>query len=234
MSNFVPHPLDDCPPPLEEPSHQAHPQDSETNLAIGEMLQFAVNNPLDDTLPALGEETSYPEHPQDPGEAHLSGVQQIVVTAIRATDLTLGLQRIPAGFHVVVKARGIEFQTSNKPVHVDQAVVEWNEPIVLQCEQSSLVRVSVYASFELGPMLGHGEVLRTFEMSMGELLDRSEKSCPIFFQPEQEEVVSPCTSLFMTVEQRQSDENDAAVLEPLTAVSDQCQSDMLMLRACNV
>jgi hypothetical protein len=34
----------------------------------------------------------------------------------------------------------------------------------------------VYASFELGPMLGHGEVLRTFEISVRELLDRSQNS----------------------------------------------------------
>ncbi|KAG2141110.1 CHAT domain-containing protein [Suillus clintonianus] len=221
MSNFVPHPLEDRPPPLEEPSHLERPQDPETNLAITEMLQVDVNNTmpdsLDNTLPALGEEASYPEHPQDLGEAHLSGMQQIVVTAIRATDLTLGLQRIPAGFHVIVKTHDIEFQTSNKPVHVDQAVVEWNEPILLPCEPSSLVRVSVYASFELSPVLGHGDVLRTFEISVGELLDRSEKSCPIVFQPKQAKVVSPCTSLFMTVEQRRSDENDGAVLEPLTA-----------------
>jgi hypothetical protein len=51
--------------------------------------------------------------------------------AIRATDLTLGFRRIPAGFHVVVKADGAEFQTSNKSTHVDQAVVEWDEPILL-------------------------------------------------------------------------------------------------------
>jgi hypothetical protein len=44
------------------------------------------------------------------------------------------------------------------------------------CELSSKVRVSVYASFELGPMLCHGEVLRTLEISVGELLNRSEKS----------------------------------------------------------
>jgi len=113
--------------------------------------------------------------------------------AIHATDLTLGLLRIPAGFHVVVKTDGAEWQTSNKPVHVDQAVVEWNEPILLYvvlnlifpagiekgsrlCETSSKVRVSVYASFELGPMLCHGEILRTFEISVLELLDRSENS----------------------------------------------------------
>ncbi|KAG2746776.1 hypothetical protein P692DRAFT_20887136, partial [Suillus brevipes Sb2] len=122
------------------------------------------------------EEPSYPERAQDPGEIHIGEVQQVVITAIRASDLTLGLRWIPAGFHVVVKADGAEYQTSNKSVHVDQAVVEWHERILLPREPSSKVRVSVYASFELGPMLCHGELLRTFEISVGELLDRSEKS----------------------------------------------------------
>ncbi|KAG1783410.1 hypothetical protein EV702DRAFT_258617 [Suillus placidus] len=65
------------------------------------------------------EEPSYPEYTQDPGEIHLGGVQQVVITAIRAADLAQGLRRIPAGFHVVVKADGAEYQTSNKSVHVD-------------------------------------------------------------------------------------------------------------------
>jgi hypothetical protein len=54
-----------------------------------------------------------------------------VPQAIRAADLTLGLRRIPAGFHVVFKADGAEYQTSNKSVHVNQAVVEWHERILL-------------------------------------------------------------------------------------------------------
>jgi hypothetical protein len=32
---------------------------------------------------------------------------------------------------VVFKADGAEYQTSNKSVHVDQAVVEWHERILL-------------------------------------------------------------------------------------------------------
>ncbi|KAG1785012.1 glycoside hydrolase superfamily [Suillus plorans] len=98
------------------------------------------------------EELSYAEHAQDPGEIHLSGVHQVVITAIRATDLTLGLRRIPAGFLVVVRADGAEYRTSNKSTNIDQTVVEWHEHILLPCEPSSKVRVSVYASFELGPM----------------------------------------------------------------------------------
>ncbi|KAG1799027.1 CHAT domain-containing protein [Suillus plorans] len=170
------------------------------------------------------EEPSHQEHLQNTGEMCITGVQRVVITvriddfqAIRATDLTLGLRRIPAGFHVVIKIDGTEYQTTNKPVHADQAVVEWNEHILLPCEPSSTVWVSVYASFELGPMLCHGEDLRTFEISVGELVDRSEKSHPIVFQPKQGEVISPCTSLFMTLEQRLSDENDTAV-RPLTTL----------------
>ncbi|KAG2116370.1 TPR-like protein [Suillus cothurnatus] len=169
------------------------------------------------------EESSCPGHTQDSGEIRLSAVQQVIITAIRATDLTLGLLRIPAGFHVVVKTDGAESQTSNKPVHVDQAVVEWSESILLPCETSSKVRVSVYASYELSPMLCHGEILRTFEISVRELLDRSENSRPIIFQPKQGEVVSPCTSLFMTLEQQLSVENDAAVICPITILT---SSDM--------
>ncbi|KAG2139978.1 CHAT domain-containing protein [Suillus cothurnatus] len=165
------------------------------------------------------EESSYPGHTQDSGEIRLSAVQQVIITAIRATDLTLGLLRIPAGFHVVVKTDGAESQTSNKPVHLDQAVVEWSESILLPCDTSSKVRVSVYASYELSPMLCHGEILRTFEISVRELLDRSENSRPIIFQPKQGEVVSPCTSLFMTLEQRLSVENDAAVICPITILT---------------
>lgn len=145
-----------------------------------------MSGPLDDTLQALGEELSYPEQPQDPGERHITGVQQVVITAIRATlridnsiratDLLRGLRRIPSGFHVVVKTDGAECQTTSKPVHVDQTVVEWNEPILLPCKPSSKVQISVYASFELVPMPCHGEVLATFDSFVGELLDLNERA----------------------------------------------------------
>ncbi|KAG1842269.1 hypothetical protein DFJ58DRAFT_732128 [Suillus subalutaceus] len=241
MPSFIPGHFGEYPPPSAEgPSHPERPQYLGQTNVISEILQVAsilatlyfviallfrfatdsVPDPLTkDTLQALGEEQSHPEQPQGPGETRITGVQQVVITAIHATDLALGLRRIPAGFHVVVKADGTERQTSNRPVHVDQAVVEWNEPILLPCEPSSEVRVSVYASFELGPMLCHGEALRTLETSVGELLDCSEKSHPIIFQPKQGEVVSPCTSLFVTVEQQLSDQNKITVLCPLTTLT---------------
>ncbi|KAG2151657.1 uncharacterized protein EDB93DRAFT_1336647 [Suillus bovinus] len=72
-------------------------------------------------------EPSYLERTQGPGDIYCSGVQRVIITAICATDLTLGLQRIPAGFYAVVKADGTEYQTRNKAVHV----VKWHELIFL-------------------------------------------------------------------------------------------------------
>jgi len=51
--------------------------------------------------------------------------------AIRATGLTLGLRRIPAGFYVEVQVNDIKWQTTNKPVHVDLDVLEWDQCIIL-------------------------------------------------------------------------------------------------------
>ncbi|KAG2150202.1 CHAT domain-containing protein [Suillus bovinus] len=174
------------------------------------------------------EEPNDPDHTQDLAEMHLSEVQPII-TAIRVTDLALGLRRIPAGFHAVIRADDVEYETSNISVNVDQPVVEWHERIALPREPCFKVRISVYASFELGPMLCHGELLRTFEISVGELMDRSEKSHPIIFQPKQQEVVSACTSLFLTVEQQLPDQHDAAILCPLTTPTSR-NIDALALR----
>ncbi|KAG1874638.1 hypothetical protein DFJ58DRAFT_721635 [Suillus subalutaceus] len=80
----------------------------------------SASDPLDDTLPVMG-----------PREIHLSGVQQVVIPAIHAAYFTLGLRQIPAGFHTMIKTDGAEYQTSNKSVHADQAVVEWHERILL-------------------------------------------------------------------------------------------------------
>jgi len=41
---------------------------------------------------------------------------------------------------------------------------------------SCKIRFDVYASYELGPMLGHGDLLGTFDISVAELLERSENS----------------------------------------------------------
>ena len=48
---------------------------------------------------------------------------------IRATDVTLGLRRLPTDFHTVVHHSGLEWRTENKPSSVNDNVVEWSGPI---------------------------------------------------------------------------------------------------------
>ena len=47
---------------------------------------------------------------------------------IRATDLALGLGRIPAGFYIAVFHSGLEWRTENKAALVESDV-EWSGPI---------------------------------------------------------------------------------------------------------
>ncbi|KAG1730929.1 CHAT domain-containing protein [Suillus occidentalis] len=111
MLSFVPGHFSDYSPPLREgASHPEHSQDPEqTNLVNSEMLQvidiilatlyFVITlvfrcatefapDPRDDTLQALDMElVSHPEQSQDLGETHITGVQQVVITAIRALEI---------------------------------------------------------------------------------------------------------------------------------------------------
>lgn len=52
-----------------------------------------------------------------------------VRVGIRATDVTAGLGRIPAGFYVAVQHNNLEWRTANKPVFVNNDAIEWNGPI---------------------------------------------------------------------------------------------------------
>jgi hypothetical protein len=47
---------------------------------------------------------------------------------LRATDVALGLRRLPSGFHTVVHHGGLEWRTENKPPSVNDDV-EWSGPI---------------------------------------------------------------------------------------------------------
>jgi len=48
---------------------------------------------------------------------------------IRAADIAVGLRRIPAGFYTAVQHSGCEWRTANRPVSVNNDVVQWDGPI---------------------------------------------------------------------------------------------------------
>ncbi|KAG2032446.1 hypothetical protein BDR03DRAFT_1002577 [Suillus americanus] len=114
------------------PEHFFKPYQVDYNIATIRAPQTnSVPDPLDDTLEALVSSQVLNNPKTQDRHTSLECNKSSLLVSIRATDLTLGLRRIPAGFHVVVKADGTECQISNKLVHVDQAVAEWNEPIHL-------------------------------------------------------------------------------------------------------
>ena len=49
--------------------------------------------------------------------------------AIRATDVALGLERLPAGFYAVVQHSDLEWRTENEPSSVNEDVMEWSGPM---------------------------------------------------------------------------------------------------------
>ncbi|KAF8132578.1 TPR-like protein [Boletus edulis] len=145
-----------------------------------------------------------------------------VITSIRATGVALGLRRFPAGFYTIVHHSGREWRTENKRSSVKDDVVEWSGPIPILSDPSATVCLEVYASFEFQPMLGAGEQLRKLTITVKQLLDRGEKHIPLIFFPKDGNVVSPCSSIVVIVEQRNDESSDSLasrVLGPLCSTT---------------
>lgn len=97
---------------------------------------------------------------------------------------------------------------------------------------SASIRLEVYAAFELQHMLGTGEQLRGLTVTVEQLLDRSEKDIrewdgilykglsthimkAFMFFPKEGDVVSPCSSIFVTIERRKTDNSNSTALRVL-------------------
>ncbi|KAF8443849.1 hypothetical protein L210DRAFT_3643442 [Boletus edulis BED1] len=146
-----------------------------------------------------------------------------VITNIQATGVALGLRRLPAGFYTVVRHSGHEWRTENKRSSVTDDVVEWRGPIPLPSDRSATVALEVYASFEFQPMLGTGEHLRKLTITVDQLLDRSTRHVPFTLFPKNGDIVSPCSSILVTVEQRNGERSDSSasrVLGPVCSTTE--------------
>ncbi|KIJ60775.1 hypothetical protein HYDPIDRAFT_116834 [Hydnomerulius pinastri MD-312] len=148
------------------------------------------------------EQASTYESPTTEDSSARAGVpgQPVVITNLKATNVATGLRRIPAGFYVSVSIGNDDRRTKNNSVCPISGVTEWNDLIDLPSELSTEVEMWIYASFELGYMLGQGELLGKFSVTVGELLERSRSSRPIPFSIREGEIASSCASLEVTVE----------------------------------
>ncbi|KAF8119819.1 CHAT domain-containing protein [Boletus edulis] len=142
-----------------------------------------------------------------------------VITSIRATGVALGIRRLPAGFYTVVHHSGLEWRTDNKRPSVNDDVVEWSGPIPIPSDPSATVCLEVYASFEFQPMLGAGEQLRKLTITVKQLLDRGEKRIPFTLFPKDGNIVSPCSSIVVTVERRNDESGDSLASGPLCSTT---------------
>ncbi|KAG6376711.1 hypothetical protein JVT61DRAFT_1728 [Boletus reticuloceps] len=129
---------------------------------------------------------------------------------IQAKEPALGLRRLPAGFYTVVRHSGHEWRTENKCSSTSDDVVEWRGPIPLPSDRSATIGLEVYASFEFQPMLGTGEHLRKLTITVDQLLDRSAKHISFSLFPKNGDIVSPCSSILVTVKQRNGDSSDSS------------------------
>ncbi|KAG6370032.1 hypothetical protein JVT61DRAFT_12551 [Boletus reticuloceps] len=164
------------------------------------------------------------DQPQDGSSSSSSSVthmgedKEIFITNIQAKEPALGLRQLPAGFYAVVHHSGLEWRTENKRSSVSDGVVEWSGPIPLPSDRSATICLDVYASFEFQPMLGTGEHLRELTTTVDQLLDHSAKHIPFTLFPKNGDIVSPCSSILVTVKQRNgksSDSSASRVLGPL-------------------
>ncbi|KAF8444005.1 hypothetical protein L210DRAFT_3105868 [Boletus edulis BED1] len=169
------------------------------------------------------------DQPQDGSSSSSSAVthtdkdEEIIITDIKVKEPALGLRRLPAGFYTVVHHSGHEWRTESKRSSVSDDVVEWRGPIPLPSDRSATIGLEVYASFEFQPMLGTGEHLRTLTITVDQLLDCSAKHIPFTLFPKNGDIVSPCSSVLVTVEQRNGESSDSSasrVLGPLCSTTE--------------
>ncbi|KAI9573121.1 TPR-like protein [Boletus coccyginus] len=146
---------------------------------------------------------------------HTDKNEEIVIAGIRATDVAFGLRRVPAGFYAVVRHSGLEWRTENKRSSVSHDVVEWNGSVPIPSDLSATVCIEVCGSFELQPIWGAGEQLRELTITVQQLLDCSAKDAPFTFFPMDGDVVTPCSSISVTVKRQKCESSDPSGLKVL-------------------
>ncbi|KAF8132367.1 TPR-like protein [Boletus edulis] len=199
----------------ETSEHEDKPQDDHCFPSSAQQQEEGIHVPGDQTQDGSSSSSS--------AVTHTGKDEEIVITNIQVKEPALGLRRLPAGFYTVVHHSGHEWRTENKRSLVSDDVVEWRGSIPLPSDQSATVVLEVYASFEFQPMLGTGEHLRKLTITMDQLLDHSTKHVPFTLFPKNGDIVSPCSSILVTVKQRNGESSDSSasrVLGPVCSTTE--------------
>ncbi|KAG1724197.1 CHAT domain-containing protein [Suillus paluster] len=102
-----------------------------------------------------------------PGSSH---DQHIRLEVISGKDLQVLSERIPAGIYVSITLAKRRRWKSAIQVPSSNSSVAWGDTVTLSPYASSKLSVEIRASFELGRMLGNGEVIGKLKISWDKLL----------------------------------------------------------------
>ncbi|KAG2065459.1 hypothetical protein BDR04DRAFT_1121831 [Suillus decipiens] len=90
---------------------------------------------------------------------------------------------MPAGIYVSIKIDSRRRWKSTFKVLSSKESVAWGDTVTLSSHASTALSVEIRASYELGRMLGSGEVIATLETSWDELLDHGDEPFNLSFPP---------------------------------------------------
>ncbi|KAG1764303.1 hypothetical protein EDD22DRAFT_1019213 [Suillus occidentalis] len=104
---------------------------------------------------------------------------------ISAKNLKVPSYRMPAGIYVSIKIDSRRRWKSTFKVLSSEESVAWGDTLTdpRSSHASTALSVEIRASYELGRMLGSGEVIATLETSWDELLDHGDEPFDLSFPP---------------------------------------------------
>ncbi|KIK35922.1 hypothetical protein CY34DRAFT_811769 [Suillus luteus UH-Slu-Lm8-n1] len=142
--------------------------------------------------------------------------QYIKLEVISGKNLQVPSERIPAGIYVSINVDSQRYWKSAISVLSSDESAAWGDTVTLASHASTALTVEIRASYELGRMLGSGEIIGKLQTSWNELLDDGDEPFDISFPPVYG--VHPCLTLKATVVHACEDQ-DVALFDSLVDCS---------------
>ncbi|KAG2139825.1 CHAT domain-containing protein [Suillus bovinus] len=136
-----------------------------------------------------------------------SETRYIRLEVISGKNLQVPSGRIPAGIYISVKVDSRRCWKSAISVLSSGESVAWGNTVTLSSHTSPTLSLAIRASYELGRMLGSGEVIGELEMSWDDLLDYGDEPFNLPFPPMPD--VQPSIALKVAVVHTCDDQNGA-------------------------
>ncbi|KAG2092389.1 CHAT domain-containing protein [Suillus cothurnatus] len=143
----------------------------------------------------------------------------IRLEVISGKNLQVPSWRFPAGIYVSINVDSRRCWKSATSVLSSDESVAWGNTVTLSSEASTTLSVEIRAPYELGRMLGRGEVIGELQMSWDELLNHGDEPFDLSFPP----IRDVCPSLTLRAAILYAcDDQDSALSDHFQLVLDQC------------